>query len=349
MAALDHSIVNEPRSSGVLLHPTSLAGRFGIGTFGPEASEFIDFLARAGQRLWQVCPLGPTGYGDSPYQCFSAFAGNPLLIGLEQLVDDGLLSQDDLSDAPPVGEKVDYGAIIPWKTALLQKAFAKFREIGTSGSRARLEQFEHLHAHLARRLTRSSWRSRMPTRADPGPNGRRRYATAMRLAIAEFASAQKQSIALRKFQQWLFHTQWFAIRAEAQSYDITDHRRPADLRRARQRRRVGAPGTVQLDEEGNPTVVAGVPPDYFSATGQLWGNPIYDWDVHREDGFAVVVRCVVEQVLALRSRSYRSLPRVQRVLVDPGGRDNGAQRFLGRIAGPRALLGDRGACWSDSR
>ncbi len=285
MAALDHSIVNEPRSSGVLLHPTSLAGRFGIGSFGPEASEFIDFLARAGQRLWQVCPLGPTGYGDSPYQCFSAFAGNPLLIGLEQLVDDGLLSQDDLSDAPPVGEKVDYGAIIPWKTALLQKAFAKFREIGTSGSRARLEQFEHLHAHwlddYALFMALKDANKGRPWTEWKAPLRDRDEA-----AIAEFASAQKQSIALRKFQQWLFHTQWFAIRAEAQSYDI---RIIGDLPIfvAHDSADVWAHRELfKLDEEGNPTVVAGVPPDYFSATGQLWGNPIYDWDVHREDGFA---------------------------------------------------------------
>ena len=116
-----------PRRSGILLHPTSLPGRFGIGELGPEADRFADFLADAGQRLWQVLPLGPTGYGDSPYQCFSAFAGNPLLIGLDALVEDGWLSAADLQDTPefPVGT-VDYDAVAAFKLPLLDRAFRRF-------------------------------------------------------------------------------------------------------------------------------------------------------------------------------------------------------------------------------
>jgi len=285
MERIDHSIANEPRSAGVLLHPTSLAGRFGVGSLGPEASEFIGFLARAGQRLWQVCPLGPTGYGDSPYQCFSAFAGNPLLIGLEQLVADDLLSPDDLTDAPLAGDRVDYGAVIPWKSALLRTAFARFTRIASSRARARLARFEQLSARwlddfalfmaLKDAQDGKPWTEWPAAFRDRDPD-----------AIARFSAEQRDRIALSKFQQWLFHTQWFALRAEAGSYgiriigdlpifvahdsaDVWAHRR-----------------LFKLNGVGRPTVVAGVPPDYFSATGQLWGNPIYDWDAHRSDGFA---------------------------------------------------------------
>src|SRR5258705_10958760 len=122
------------RASGILLHPTSLPGPFGIGDLGDEAYRFADFLAASGQSLWQVLPLGPTGYGDSPYQCFSAFAGNPLLISPQRLVQTGLLSDDDLSGAPRFSRRrVDFGPVIEYKKALLEKAFANFKRLtGTS-------------------------------------------------------------------------------------------------------------------------------------------------------------------------------------------------------------------------
>jgi 4-alpha-glucanotransferase len=285
VASLDHSITNEPRSAGILLHPTSLPGRHGIGSFGPEADEFIDFLARAGQRLWQVCPLGPTGYGDSPYQCFSAFAGNPLLIGLEQLRTDGLLGAGDLEGGPADGERVDYGTVIPWKTGLLRKAFDRFNKVATPGQHSRLRQFEHLHRHwlddfgLFMALKDANegrpWTEWDAALRDRDPS-----------ALEAFAAEQRERISLSKFQQWLFHTQWFALRAVARSYDI---RIIGDLPIfvAHDSADVWAHRELfKLDDVGRPTVVAGVPPDYFSATGQLWGNPIYDWDVHRDSDFA---------------------------------------------------------------
>ncbi|MFP4113551.1 MAG: 4-alpha-glucanotransferase [Spirochaetota bacterium] len=285
MAGLDHSIVNEPRCAGILLHPTSLPGRTGIGTFGPEADAFIDFLARSGQRLWQVCPLGPTGYGDSPYQCFSAFAGNPLLIGLEQLEVDGLLDRPDLAGSPAVGERVDYGAIIPWKTRLLRKAFDRFADVATPGQRARLAQFEHLNRHwlndyamfmaLKDANDGRPWTEWDADLRDRTPD-----------ALERVAAEQRDRIALSVFLQWLFHTQWFQLRAVARAYGI---RIIGDLPIfvAHDSADVWAHRDLfKLDEVGRPTVVAGVPPDYFSATGQLWGNPIYDWDTHRETGFS---------------------------------------------------------------
>ncbi|MFW5689348.1 MAG: 4-alpha-glucanotransferase [Spirochaetota bacterium] len=281
---MDHSIVNDPRASGILLHPTSLPGRWGIGSFGPEASDFIDFLARSGQRLWQVCPLGPTGYGDSPYQCFSAFAGNPMLIGLEQLQADGYLEEHDLTDPPDVAGRTDYGAVIPWKSARLRSAFERFKKVAPEGQRDRLHQFEHLHAHwlddfalfmaLKDAHEGRPWTEWGEPLRDREPE-----------AIARFAAEQADRIALSKFLQWTFHTQWLALRAQAGSYGI---RIIGDLPIfvAHDSADVWAHRDMfKLDAKGRPTVVAGVPPDYFSATGQLWGNPIYDWEAHEATGF----------------------------------------------------------------
>src|SRR5688572_17097334 len=115
------------RAGGILLHPSSLPGPYGIGDLGPQAYRFVDWLASTGCKLWQVLPLGPTGYGDSPYQCFSAFAGNPYLISIEALLEDGLLEKEDLSDLPPFKSiLVEYGQLIPWKMSILQKAFSRF-------------------------------------------------------------------------------------------------------------------------------------------------------------------------------------------------------------------------------
>ena len=136
-----------PRRSGILLHPTSLPGRFGIGELGPQAHRFADFLADAGQRLWQVLPLGPTGYGDSPYQCFSAFAGNPLLVSLDALVEDGWLTAADLASAPELPqESVDYDAVAAFKLPLLDRAFRRFEAEATPADRAAFEAFREANA-----------------------------------------------------------------------------------------------------------------------------------------------------------------------------------------------------------
>ncbi len=285
MGVTDHAITSDPRSAGVLLHPTSLPGRFGIGGFGPEAYELVDFLARAGQRLWQVCPLGPTGYGDSPYQCFSAFAGNPLLIGLEQLVSTGLLEDRDLATAPVPGDRVDYGAIIPWKTSQLTTAFRRFRRSGPAGMQSRLRRFSRLHGHwlddyalfmaLKEAHGGRPWTEWEPALRDREPS-----------AIRAFHQSHEERIELSRFLQWVFSSQWSALRAEAGLYGI---RVIGDLPIfiAHDSADVWAHRDLfKLDDIGAPTVVAGVPPDYFSETGQLWGNPVYDWDVHRESGFA---------------------------------------------------------------
>ncbi len=285
------------RSSGVRLHPTSLPGPYGAGDLGPEAFAFIEFLAAARQKIWQVLPLNPTGYADSPYQCFSAFAGNPLLISLERLAEQGWLSEDDLADVPRLPTRsIDYGAVIAFRFAKLRKAAARFfagpncvpdcTPSGTPDGAGRAE-FERFCAEQAAWLEDYAlfmaakdahggiaWTGWEPALAAREPAALKRWSELLAGEIAAY-----------KFWQFEFFRQWGALReacwqrgirimGDVPIYVAHDS---ADV--------WTAPELFWLDERGNPLKVSGVPPDYFSATGQLWGNPTYRWDRLREDGF----------------------------------------------------------------
>jgi 4-alpha-glucanotransferase len=273
------------RASGILLHPTSLPGRSGIGDLGEGAYRFVDFLAAARQRLWQVMPLGPTGYGDSPYQCLSAFAGNPLLISLEALAADGLVTEAELAGLPAFPlDRVDFGAVIPAKWALLQRAAERFATAATPALRAEFERF---------RADQQSWLDDfalfMALKEAHGgapwyawePPLRRREPAALDDARRRLAGA----VRVQQFVQWQFARQWEGVRDYAYQRDI---RVIGDIPIfvAYDSADVWAnPDLFYLDDEGAPTIVAGVPPDYFSATGQLWGNPLYRWDRLAADGY----------------------------------------------------------------
>jgi len=255
------------RAAGVLLHPTSLPGQQGIGTLGEEVIAFLDWMKSAGLRIWQVLPLNPPGYGNSPYGCLSSYAGNPLLISLP----DGAL---------PSGDHVDFDAVYTHKTALLRESFTSFRANATDEQRAALQAFERDNAWLP------DWALFAALKEQNG--GREWTAWPSELAfrdkeaIARVRRELAEEIRFHKYVQWLFFTQW------------------ADVRRAADARGIEIMGDVpiyvawdsadvwanrhlfQLDDAGNPTVVAGVPPDYFSETGQRWGNPLYRWDALRE-------------------------------------------------------------------
>ena len=283
--------MNLARSGGILLHPTSLPGPFGIGDLGPSAHVFVDWLAAAGCRLWQVLPLGPTGYGNSPYQCFSAFAGNPYLISLELLVEDGLLATSDLLDAkadssvsaPDV--KLDYGRVIPRKMELLRRAFRHYMESEPRNLREEFAVFEAANSPWLRDYSLFmalkemhgggswvNWPSPIRQREDAALN-------AARQALAE-------AILEHGFIQMLFFRQWNALHADArrQGIHIVGD---MPIYAAEDSADVWAnPDLFQLDAERRPTVVGGVPPDYFSPTGQLWGNPLYAWDRHHQTGYA---------------------------------------------------------------
>jgi 4-alpha-glucanotransferase len=272
------------RTSGILLHPTSLPGPFGIGDLGSSARQFVDFLAAAGQGLWQVLPLGPTGYGDSPYQAISAFAGNPLMIGPELLAEEGWLLADDLQAPNFPAAHIDYGAVIGWKRQVLNRAFARFREHASDAQRAELDAFGRQHAAwlddfclfiALKEQHPVSWTDWPPAIVS-------RDRAAISLARQENADA----IALQEFTQFQFYRQWAALRHYAQAkgvrlvgdVPIFVAHDSADVWAHRE--------WFHLDAGGRPTMVAGVPPDYFSAEGQLWGNPIYRWEVLETQGYA---------------------------------------------------------------
>ena len=309
-----------PRAAGILLHPTSLPGHHGIGELGSEATAFLDFLAETGQVLWQVLPLGPTGYGDSPYQCFSAFAGNPLLVSLDRLLEGGLLAASDLRKGPGFPEReVDFGPVIEFKRPLLAKAFAAFEKKAVPKHREALESFTSLHAAWLHDFTLfmalkranggaawSSWDRSLVNRD----------AEALERARRELGR-EVQEVA---FEQWLFFEQWAEVRRQARERGI---RILGDIPIfvAQDSADVWAhPEIFHLDADGRPSLQAGVPPDYFSATGQLWGNPLYRWDALGPHGLRLVDRPIPGRAGTRGHRPARSLPRLRGLLGGAGRR-----------------------------
>jgi 4-alpha-glucanotransferase len=270
------------RKSGILLHPSSLPGPGGIGSFGEEARHFVDFLHKAGQTLWQILPLGPTAYGNSPYSCYSAFAGNPLLISLEAIIDDGDLMPQDLKP-DELHERVDFGETTLYKMGLLKEAAARFF---VGASQKRKEEFWHfcdttfwLHDYalfiaLKDYFKGKSWNEWPDPLSQRDPEELAAWSEKLGTAIGE-----------QKYMQWQFCRQWKTLKKYANvlgicivgdlpifvAYDSADV--------------WTNPHLFHLDEKGVPIVVAGVPPDYFSKTGQLWGNPLYNWDRIAEEGY----------------------------------------------------------------
>jgi 4-alpha-glucanotransferase len=275
-----------PRASGILLHPTSLPGRLGIGDLGSEAHRFADFLASAGQRLWQMLHLGPAGYSNSPYQCLSVFAGNPLLISLERLVEDKFLEPGDLQDTPSFPEhSVDYGAVIKFKTPLLRKSFEIFK---MKASPAEREQFEAFIDQNAAWLRTYSLFMALKEAHDLAAwntweeDLRKRKAK----SLERWTKRLSHEIRCHEYQQYQFFKQWSELKNYCNGHGI---RLIGDMPifTALDSAEVWAhPEMFCLDGSGKPTVVSGVPPDYFSKTGQLWGNPLYHWDVMAKESYA---------------------------------------------------------------
>ena len=267
------------RLSGILVHPTSLPGKFGIGDLGPEAYRFVDFLQESGQHLWQTLPLGPTGGHNSPYQCFSSFAGQPLLISPELLKDEGLLTDADLSNVPHFSdEEVDFAAVGEYKKELFKKAFARFKE---------LPEDNPLKSELALFCKSAHWLDDyamfMAIKKSKGGahwlEWEKKYRKPTKSQKAVIEREFEDEILYEKFLQW---SQLKAYANERDILLIGDipifvSGDSADV--------WAEPRLFQLDSDGFPTVVAGVPPDYFSATGQLWGNPLYDWKYHKKTNY----------------------------------------------------------------
>jgi 4-alpha-glucanotransferase len=278
-----------PRAAGVLVHPTSFPNRYGIGDLGGSAYHFINFLANGRQSLWQILPLGPTSYGDSPYQSFSAFAGNPLLISPDKLVDEGYLAHEAVSEVPAFPEdKVDYGWVIDYKNNLLRQAFDYFQQYGRDDQRGAFDAFCAEQAYWLDDFALFMALKVHHMHQDGGVWNTWPYDIAHRKpeAIAWWSEYLAADVQFHKFLQFLFFKQWLELKNYANergiqvvgdipifvAFDSAD---------------VWAnPGLFFLNDDGSPSVVAGVPPDYFSETGQRWGNPLYRWYEMSQNNYA---------------------------------------------------------------
>ncbi len=268
------------RAAGVFLHPTSLPSPFGIGDLGQDAIGWLDLLRRFDHTYWQMCPLSPTGFGDSPYQSLSSFAGNPLLISPARLAEDGLLTQADLDAYPRFSEdRVEFGAVFEAKDRLFRTAFTRFEDSSAFRAFCTRERY-WLEDYAQFRVLKDLQGGRSWTE---WPD---EYRLRRQKSLRRLARTHAEAFRYQKFLQYLFHRQWEAIRAHAHaagvriigdipcyvSFDSTDTWASRDL--------------FEFDDECRPVRVAGVPPDYFSKTGQLWGNPLYRWDAMEADGYA---------------------------------------------------------------
>ncbi|MDR3746379.1 MAG: 4-alpha-glucanotransferase [Acidobacteriaceae bacterium] len=276
--------MNQDRMSGVLLHVTSLPSLGGVGDFGPAAYQFVDFLAAAKQRLWQVLPLGPTGYGSSPYSALSAFAGNPALISLERLADEGWLAQERLANLAGFDAKADLEAALKHKLPLIEEAAANFLDHADDATRARYQAFcqenmtwlpEYAMFNvLRRRFGHTCW-----------IDWPEEFAQRKQDALTSLLEEQGHALAIEQVIQFFFDQQWRALRAYCAARDIRILGDVAIFVNYDSAEVWNHPELFELDEHRQMIRVSGVPPDYFSAEGQRWGNPLYRWGVMMERGF----------------------------------------------------------------
>jgi 4-alpha-glucanotransferase len=335
------------RQAGLLFHPTSLPGRFGIGDLGPEAERFLDWAAAAGQTIWQVLPLGPPGPQQSPYDGISAFAGHVLLISPERLVEEGLLPAAALGGSPETaGAAVDFAAVVPWKNGLLRQSWELFKTAPPTGASEALERFvgaSEQRPWLEDWALFSAIRKRFG--GVPWPLWDKDLAARSPSALIAARRELSEEIAFERYTQFLFFSQWNHLHAEGRrrgisimgdipiylsldSADVWAHR-----------------SLFSLDDDGRPELVAGVPPDYFSATGQLWGNPLYRWDRLEQEGFSWWIdrlRAALHMVDIVRLDHFRgfsaywAVPASAETAVDGAWIPGPGERFFSAI---RSALG----------
>ncbi|MBI5498002.1 MAG: 4-alpha-glucanotransferase [Deltaproteobacteria bacterium] len=296
------------RRSGILLHPTALPGPYGIGDLGSGARRFVDWLAAAQQRLWQVLPLNPTSHGNSPYTSPSAFAGNTRLLSLEGLLQDGLLGLGDINGLPPFPrDHVDFAMVHDHRTALFARVHDAFRAGKGAALRPAFDEFRHAQQHwledhalfaaLHRHFNHLSW-----------PQWDRPIARHEKKALETWRDTLHAEVERESLLQFLFYRQWDALRGYAHDQGIQVVGDAPIFVAFDSADCWASPHQFRLDENGERTVVAGVPPDYFSKDGQLWGNPHYDWDAMAQDGYAWWVartRAVARQVDIIRIDHFR--------------------------------------------
>jgi 4-alpha-glucanotransferase len=280
-------VVQLPRSSGILIHPTSFPSKFGIGDFGPEAYRMVDQFYEARQTVWQMLPLGPPNQGNSPYSLYSAFAGNPLLISPELLLRDQLLTEKDLETCPHFpDEEVQYERVAEWKFGILRKAFEHFGHADRHPLQTQFEAFKSEEkGWLDEYALFMSLRTVFP-RAGSWVEWDEDIALRQPEAVKRWTAQLADDIERESFWQFLFFHQWKSLREFCRQRQVrlmgdipiyVSHD-SADVWAKRE--------NYELDEKGKATLVSGVPPDYFSETGQLWGNPIYNWSHMQQDNFS---------------------------------------------------------------
>jgi len=284
---LQKSALSEERRAGVCLHLTSLPGDYGIGEIGAAARGFVDTLCAMGLSVWQFLPLGPTAYGDSPYQALSTFAGNEMLVDTADLIELGLLDEDEVAELTTLPARyVDYGTLIPIKTRLLHRAADRFEDTVSDDIRNDFNSFLErndaawLHDYALFRILKTSHGER------PWPEWKPEFVHRDRQALAQLEEQQSDRILAIKIIQYFFFRQWFRLREYAHQRGVTLFGDmpiciALDSSDAWANRDI-----LRLDDDGQPDNVAGVPPDYFSEDGQLWGNPLYDWDKHAASNYA---------------------------------------------------------------
>ncbi len=297
----------ERRLSGILLHPTSLPGPHGCGDFGPAAFHFIDWLAAAGQSLWQVLPLGGIGPGDSPYMSPSAFGGNPLLVSLERLADEGWLSADEVRPVEGLrADRVDYAAVHAFRMDRLARAARRFAADADPAARSARAAFERAAAHWLDDY--ALFMAAHDSLGGPWCDWPAALARRERTALAELRDTQAQRVDFWRFVQWCFHRQWQAVREHAHRSGIAVMGDVPIFIAHHSAEVWSRPELFELDAQGRQTVVAGVPPDAFSETGQRWGNPLYRWSAHADEGYdwwTRRLRHALEQADAVRIDHFR--------------------------------------------
>jgi len=321
--------MNQLRTAGVILHPTCLPSRFGIGDFGPTAAAYVEWLAGAGVTWWQVLPLHPPGPGNSPYSAISTFAGNELLISPELLVEDSLLREEDVVDVPDFPrEWVAFDQVVPYKRGLLRRAYETFREERPLGLMRQLAAFRHENIHWL-----SDYAVFRAIRDSRGGQAWYEWPRELALhepqALLDWMQAHPEDVDFVEFCQFLFFRQWTSLRDWAHEMGVQVFGDVPIFVAGDSADVWGHSEFFLLDAERRPTVVAGVPPDYFSDTGQLWGNPLYDWEVMARNGYAWWIsrlRHVLEMVDLVRLDHFRGFAEYWEVPADATTAVNGRWR-----------------------
>ena len=283
------------RRAGILLHITSLPSKYGIGDLGKNAYKFVDFLEASGQKLWQILPIGPTGYGDSPYSCFSAFAGNHLFISPEQLLEEGILNEDDLKNVPEFSSsKTEYNKVKVYKNKLFKKAFANF----TSGSNRFKDSFDTFCYENAYWLDDYAFYMSLKDCHNDYEWSKWEEGLVKRdiSEMKKWSDKLKVEISFHKFIQFIFTQQWMKLKEYANSKNIKIIGDVPIFIAFDSSDLWGNKKLFTIEENGRPVSVAGVPPDYFSATGQLWGNPLYKWKEMEKNNFDWWIKRVRHQL-----------------------------------------------------